>query len=133
MYANTGLTDPVVVCDADNRRFVTDLDRWSIYALIGTASYYQAFALRDAFYKHLAFENFIGVAFPVSMSSLPKHCPKSIADANKVIIVANRVGHVSTGFPSTVLRVERLAKGMRGPPSGCERKPLKAIPRRLLP
>jgi hypothetical protein len=48
------------------RRFVTDLDRWSIYALIGTASYYQAFALREALYKHLAFETFIGVTFVVS-------------------------------------------------------------------
>lgn len=52
------------------RRFITDLDRWSIYALIGTASNYQAFALRDALYKHLAFENFIGVIFPVSLSTL---------------------------------------------------------------
>jgi hypothetical protein len=67
----------VVVCDADgSRRFITDLDGSSIYALIGTASYYQAFALRDALYNHLAFENSIAVTFQVSMSSLLKHCPK---------------------------------------------------------
>jgi hypothetical protein len=70
MCVNTSLIDAMVVCGADSRRFVTDLDRWSIYALISTASYYQAFALRDALYKYLAFENFIGVTFPVSMSSV---------------------------------------------------------------
>jgi hypothetical protein len=48
-----------------NRRFITNLDRWSILALIGTASESQALGLRDAIYKHLAFENFIGVTFPV--------------------------------------------------------------------
>ena len=56
----------MVVSDGDRaRRFITNLDRWSIYALICTASESQALGLRDAIYKHLAFENFIGVTFPV--------------------------------------------------------------------
>lgn len=49
-------------------RLITDLNRWSIYALIGTASYYQALALREALFKHLAFENFIAVTFPVGIN-----------------------------------------------------------------
>jgi hypothetical protein len=65
MCVDTDLVNPVVVFDADSRRFVTDLDCWSIYALIGTASWHQAFALRAALYRHLAFENFIGVALSV--------------------------------------------------------------------
>lgn len=44
--------------------FITDLDRWSMYALIGTASPRQSPGLRGAIYKHLAFENFIGVTIP---------------------------------------------------------------------
>jgi hypothetical protein len=47
-------------------RFITDLDRWSVYALIGTASESQASGLRDAFYKYLTFESFIGVRLSVS-------------------------------------------------------------------
>ncbi|KAH8752719.1 hypothetical protein F5882DRAFT_385800 [Hyaloscypha sp. PMI_1271] len=65
--------------DAERRLiFITDLDRWSIYALIGTASYYQAFVLRDALYKHLAFENLIEVTFPpagLAMFQLAFHLP----------------------------------------------------------
>ncbi|KIX09865.1 uncharacterized protein Z518_00946 [Rhinocladiella mackenziei CBS 650.93] len=48
--------------DAEQRLvYITDLDRWTIVALIRTASYYQAFPLRDALYKHLSFEPSIGM------------------------------------------------------------------------
>ncbi|KAF4629532.1 hypothetical protein G7Y89_g8613 [Cudoniella acicularis] len=65
--------------DAERRLiFITDLDRWSTYALIGTASYHQLPALRDALYKHVAFESFIGVAPPskgLPMFQLSFHLP----------------------------------------------------------
>jgi hypothetical protein len=47
-------------------RFITDLDRWSLYALIGTASQSQASALKDAVYNYLTFKSFIGVRLSVS-------------------------------------------------------------------
>ena len=77
MCVNVSFIDPMVVLDADSRRFITDLDCWSIYALIATASWHQAGALRAAIYRHLTFEAFVGTTFPVSISSL-KYCPKSI-------------------------------------------------------
>jgi hypothetical protein len=40
---------------------------------MGTASESQAMGLREAIYKHLAFENFMGVTFPVSRSILILH------------------------------------------------------------
>ena len=62
-------------------RFITDLDRWSIYALVGTASSSQAFGLRSAIYRHLAFENFIGATFHVRTSNLlihPSNCIRRV-------------------------------------------------------
>ncbi|KAH9210687.1 hypothetical protein DL95DRAFT_465582 [Leptodontidium sp. 2 PMI_412] len=60
------------------KRFITGLDRWSIYALVTTASDYQTPGLRSAIYGHLAFENFIGVTFPpkgIAMFQLAFHLP----------------------------------------------------------
>jgi hypothetical protein len=55
-------------CDAERRLiFITDLDQWTIHALIGTVSLYQAPALRYAFYSHLAFETFMGVTLSVRL------------------------------------------------------------------
>ncbi|KAH7110197.1 hypothetical protein EDB81DRAFT_672272, partial [Dactylonectria macrodidyma] len=48
--------------------FITNLDRWGVMALIATASYHQAKALRDSFYRYLAFEGYIGVTIPASPS-----------------------------------------------------------------
>ncbi|KAH0847219.1 hypothetical protein AYO21_02607 [Fonsecaea monophora] len=56
------LTPPVTgnrttLLDADRRLiFITNLDRYSIYALVRTASTHQATALRGALYHHLEFE-----------------------------------------------------------------------------
>ncbi|PMD64753.1 uncharacterized protein K444DRAFT_659975 [Hyaloscypha bicolor E] len=64
--------------DAEQRKiFITNLDRWGILALIGTASESQALGLRDTLYKHLAWENFIGVTFPpgLPMFQLAFHIP----------------------------------------------------------
>ncbi|KIX10230.1 uncharacterized protein Z518_01311 [Rhinocladiella mackenziei CBS 650.93] len=48
--------------DADRRLiFLTDLDGWSMLALIGTASDSQAPALRNALYRHVAAQTFVGV------------------------------------------------------------------------
>jgi hypothetical protein len=57
------------------RRFIADPDPWSILALIGTASGNQAPVLRDALYRHVAFQTFMGVSFAVRMSNLFKNCP----------------------------------------------------------
>ena len=62
-------TDPtfrIITLRTDRaRRFIADPDPWSILALIGTASYHQAPVLRDALYRHVAFQTFIGVTFTV--------------------------------------------------------------------
>ncbi|KAH7156087.1 hypothetical protein EDB81DRAFT_684310 [Dactylonectria macrodidyma] len=51
--------------NADRRLlFITDLNRWTMMAIISTASIHQARALRDIFYRHLAFTGFIGAAIP---------------------------------------------------------------------
>lgn len=56
----------IVTLRADRaRRFIADPDPWSILALIGTASYHQVPVLRDALYRHVAFQTFIGVTFTV--------------------------------------------------------------------
>jgi len=72
-------TDPIfriiTLCADRARRFIADLDPWSILALIGTASYHQAPVLRDALYRHVAFQTFMGVSFAVCMSNLLKNCP----------------------------------------------------------
>ncbi|KAN0112261.1 hypothetical protein V8E51_005212 [Hyaloscypha variabilis] len=72
-------SEPETQPDAERRKiFITDLDRWAILALIGTTSEHQALGLRDAIYKHLAFESFIGVTFPptgLAMFQLAFHLP----------------------------------------------------------
>jgi hypothetical protein len=72
-------TDPIfqiITLRTDRaRRFIADPDAWSILALIGTASYHQAPILRDALYRHVAFQTFMGVTFAVCMSSFLKNCP----------------------------------------------------------
>ncbi|KAE9375126.1 hypothetical protein N431DRAFT_402425 [Stipitochalara longipes BDJ] len=72
-------SEPETQPDAERRKiFITDLDRWAILALIGTTSEHQALGLRDAIYKHLAFESFIGVIFPptgLAMFQLAFHLP----------------------------------------------------------
>ncbi|KPM35948.1 hypothetical protein AK830_g10606 [Neonectria ditissima] len=51
--------------NADRRLvFITDLNRWTMMALISTVSKSQAGALRDSFYRHMAFESFIGLVTP---------------------------------------------------------------------
>lgn len=53
-------------CDADRRIiFITDLDQWTIRALICTGSIEQAPALRDAIHSHLASKALLGVTFSV--------------------------------------------------------------------
>ncbi|KAH7136311.1 hypothetical protein EDB81DRAFT_693338 [Dactylonectria macrodidyma] len=53
--------------DADRRLiFITNLDPWTMMAIIATASIHQVDALGSSFYRHLAFESFIGT-----------HCPSS--------------------------------------------------------
>lgn len=55
---------------ADRRLiFVTNIDKWTISALVATATYHQADALRNALYMHLSSHCFIGVTF--SLRSLP--------------------------------------------------------------
>jgi hypothetical protein len=59
-------------------RFITALDRWSIYSLLGTSSDWQAPSLRTAISNHLGFENFIGVTFPpkgIAIFELAFHLP----------------------------------------------------------
>ena len=72
-------TDPIfriITLRTDRaRRFIADPDPWSILALIGTASGNQAPVLRDALYRHVAFQTFMGVTFAVCMSSLLKNHP----------------------------------------------------------
>lgn len=88
MCVKTGLVDPTFLPIAlTEYRFITDLDRWSMYALMGTASVSQALGLRSAIYKHLAFENFIGATFPVCMSNLLIHSLNVVADVNNNHIV----------------------------------------------
>ncbi|KAH8662643.1 hypothetical protein BGZ61DRAFT_402356 [Ilyonectria robusta] len=53
--------------DADRRLiFVTNLDPWTMMAIMATASLHQVGALGTSFYRHLAFESFIG-----------SHCPSN--------------------------------------------------------
>ncbi|KAH7122122.1 hypothetical protein B0J13DRAFT_456477 [Dactylonectria estremocensis] len=53
--------------NADRRLlFITDLNRWTMMAIISTASIHQARALRDSFHRHLAFTGFIGAAIPAA-------------------------------------------------------------------
>ncbi|KAH7265918.1 hypothetical protein B0J15DRAFT_235859 [Fusarium solani] len=55
--------------NADRRLlFITDLDRWSMMALVSTLSIHQAKALRDSLYRHLAFRGFLGSTYPPSGS-----------------------------------------------------------------
>ncbi|KAI8716026.1 hypothetical protein NCS52_01112100 [Fusarium sp. LHS14.1] len=50
--------------NADRRLlFITDLNRWSMMALISTASVLQARALRDSLYRYLAFRGFVGSVY----------------------------------------------------------------------
>ncbi len=60
----------VVETDILWARYAVDLDGWLIHALIGTASWTQASTLRDALYRHLTAQLFIGVQFAVRISSL---------------------------------------------------------------
>ncbi|KAK3333324.1 hypothetical protein B0T19DRAFT_122819 [Cercophora scortea] len=58
--------------------YITDLDCWSILAVVATASKNQAAYLRSFIHRHLAFKNFIGVYMPVtgfSTFALEFHIP----------------------------------------------------------
>ncbi|KAJ3542867.1 hypothetical protein NM208_g3874 [Fusarium decemcellulare] len=46
--------------------FITDLDRWSMMALVSTLSIHQAMALRGSLYRHLTFRGFLGSTYPFS-------------------------------------------------------------------
>ncbi|KAH8683922.1 hypothetical protein BGZ61DRAFT_455431 [Ilyonectria robusta] len=53
-----------VLSRADRRSiFIPDLNRWAMMAIISTATINQSRALRDTFYRHLAFESFISASF----------------------------------------------------------------------
>lgn len=54
-------------------RFITDLNRWTIMALVTTASIHHARVLRESFYRHLTFKCFIGSLSPVSLQLLSSH------------------------------------------------------------
>ena len=63
--------------------YVTDLSPACIYALIATASWLQAFALRDAISKHLAFQSSITAKTPsngIAKFQLDLHLPFFILD-----------------------------------------------------
>lgn len=69
MYIYTDPIFQIITLRTDRaRRFIADPDPWSILALIGTASYHQVPILRDALYRHVAFQTFMGVTFAVCMS-----------------------------------------------------------------
>lgn len=51
---------------ANPSSFITDLDSWTIEALVMTASRTQAPVLKNLFYKHLTSKASIGVTVPVS-------------------------------------------------------------------
>ncbi|KAI8669666.1 hypothetical protein NCS57_00782300 [Fusarium keratoplasticum] len=58
---------PAHQLNADRRLlFITDLDYWSMMALVSTLSIHQAKALRDSLYRHLAFRGFLGSTYPPS-------------------------------------------------------------------
>lgn len=63
--------------DADRRLiYLTDLDRWSVLALLSTASMYQIEPLRHLLYRHLAPEAYVGIAScPHEMFELAFHLP----------------------------------------------------------
>lgn len=63
--------------NADRRLiYLTDLDKWSIIALLSTASIYQIGPLRRVLYGHIAPEAYIGIAScPYKMFELAFHLP----------------------------------------------------------
>lgn len=91
-----------------NCRFITDLDRWTIYALVGTASRYQAPALRDAIYRHVAFKTFIGVTFAVRTSV---SLNRGLVDANNGEHIVCRATNVSALLFPSILCLENLLGG----------------------
>ncbi|OAQ58415.1 hypothetical protein VFPPC_16977 [Pochonia chlamydosporia 170] len=60
---------PDSCCEAD-----ADRHQWTIYALVGTASYHQASPLRDCLNRYVEFETFIDVTFVVPFQ-LSFHLP----------------------------------------------------------
>lgn len=63
--------------DADRRIiYITDLDRWSVLALLSTASIPQIGPLRHVLYRHVAPEAYIGISIcPHDMFELAFHLP----------------------------------------------------------
>lgn len=55
--------------DSWSLRFVNDLDRLTIMALVGSASKYPSPSLRNALYDYLAAESLIEVSISVSKAS----------------------------------------------------------------
>ncbi|KAM7193431.1 hypothetical protein V8F33_007810 [Rhypophila sp. PSN 637] len=67
MAANVGRPET----DAERRLiYITDVDRWSIMAIIKTASSRQAGYYKDFIYRHLVYEAFLGVRIPI----VPRTC-----------------------------------------------------------
>src|SRR5579859_1434680 len=88
------------------RSYIANLDRTYILVLFKTASSRQVSVLRDAIWKHIAFQISIRAKIPVSISFRAHNIDHSLIPIFQ-FIVAQSISNVPARTTPSVLRLER--------------------------